>query len=93
VKKPLRAAFFMFGCLHKVLLGLVMFVGFDYGTSNCAMACVENAQARLIPLYGENTFAPSTLYAFERAFIAESIWQQLPEAKINCCLRKAARRY
>jgi hypothetical chaperone protein len=81
VKKPLRAAFFMFGCLHKVLLGLVMFVGFDYGTSNCAMACVENAQARLIPLYGENTFAPSTLYAFERAFIAESIWQQLPDGE------------
>ena len=63
-----------------------MFVGFDYGTSNCSMAHVLNGPAlngpaRLIPLYNNNTFAPSTLYAFERAFIAESIWQQLPEGE------------
>jgi len=56
-----------------------MFVGFDYGTSNCAMAYLENNQARLIPLYNQNPFTPSTLYAFERSFIAEAIWQQLPD--------------
>lgn len=55
-----------------------MFVGFDYGTSNCAMSYVHGRQARLIPLYNENAFVPSTLYAFERSFIAEAIWQQLP---------------
>lgn len=55
-----------------------MFVGFDYGTSNCAMTYVHNGQSRLIPLYNNNAFVPSTLYAFERSFIAEAIWQQLP---------------
>lgn len=58
-----------------------MFVGFDYGTSNCAMAHVLNEKAHLIPLYGHNTFAPSTLYAFERSFMAEAIWQQLPDGE------------
>lgn len=57
-----------------------MFVGFDYGTSNCAMACAEQGQARLLPLYGNEAFVPSTLYALERSFIAESIWQQLDDA-------------
>ncbi len=56
-----------------------MFVGFDYGTSNCAMAYVHSGQSRLIPLYKDNAFVPSTLYAFERSFIAEAIWQQLPD--------------
>lgn len=56
-----------------------MFVGFDYGTSNCAMSHIEQGVARLIPLYGDNAFVPSTLYALERAFIAELIAQQLPE--------------
>ena len=53
-----------------------MFVGFDYGTSNCAMSYIRDGQARLIPLYNENAFVPSTLYAFERSFIAEVIWQR-----------------
>src|SRR5437868_165447 len=57
-----------------------MFVGFDYGTSNCAMAYAEQGQARLLPLYNNQAFVPSTLYAFERAFIAEAIWQQLDDA-------------
>lgn len=56
-----------------------MFVGFDYGTSNCAMAHIHNGQTRLIPLYGDNAFVPSTLYALERAFIAEFIAQQMPD--------------
>lgn len=63
-----------------------MFVGFDYGTSNCAMAQVinggvNNGQARLIPLYNQNAFMPSTLYAYERSFMAEAIWQQLPDGE------------
>ncbi|RZA06396.1 MAG: molecular chaperone, partial [Moraxellaceae bacterium] len=58
-----------------------MFVGFDYGTSNCAMAYVDRGQVRLIPLYNNNAFASSTLYAFERAFIAEFILQQLPDSE------------
>lgn len=54
-----------------------MQVGFDYGTSNCAVSYVDGEQARLVPLYGKDTFVPSTLYAVERGFIAEVIAQQL----------------
>jgi hypothetical chaperone protein len=54
-----------------------MFVGFDYGTSNCAMACVQQGKAQLIPLYSDNAYVPSTLYALERALIADVIAQQL----------------
>jgi hypothetical chaperone protein len=56
-----------------------MFVGFDYGTSNCAMSFIDNDRAQLIPLYGDETFVPSTLYALERAFIAELIATQLSD--------------
>lgn len=66
-----------------------MFVGFDYGTSNCAMAHIVKGQSptgqpnlsqpRLIPLYDNNCFVPSTLYALERPLIAEAIYQSLPE--------------
>lgn len=56
-----------------------MFVGFDYGTSNCAMSYLTDAGARLIPLYGESTFVPSTLYALERGFIAELIAEHLAQ--------------
>ena len=54
-----------------------MHVGFDYGTSNCAMSCVRENTAALIPLYGDDAFVPSTLYALERSFIADVIAQQL----------------
>src|SRR6187402_1814495 len=56
-----------------------MFVGFDYGTSICAMAHIADGQPRLVPLYGANCFVPSTLYALERPLIAEAICQVLPE--------------
>ena len=69
-----------------------MFVGFDYGTSNCAMACIENGQSRLIPLYNNNPFVPSTLYAFERAFITEALWQQISdnESKLHFATSRSA---
>lgn len=54
-----------------------MFVGFDYGTSNCAMSFIDNGAAQLIPLYGNQAFVPSTLYALERGFIAELVAAQL----------------
>lgn len=66
-----------------------MFVGFDYGTSNCAMAHVHNGQAHLIPLYNNNAFIPSTLYAYERGFMAEAIWQQLPDGENKLLFAKS----
>jgi hypothetical chaperone protein len=56
-----------------------MYVGFDYGTSNCAMSYINQGKAELIPLYCDNAFVPSTLYALERGFIAELIVQQLQD--------------
>lgn len=56
-----------------------MQVGFDYGTSNCAMSYINRGKSELIPLYGDDTFVPSTLYAVERCFIAEQIAQQLQD--------------
>ncbi len=69
-----------------------MFVGFDYGTSNCAMAYAKQGQAQLLPLYNDQAFVPSTLYAYERAFIAEAIWQQLddPVAKAQFAQSRAS---
>lgn len=69
-----------------------MFVGFDYGTSNCAMAHIVNGQPRLVPLYGTNCFVPSTLYALERPLIADAICQLLPEgeAKKNYAQSRAS---
>ncbi len=66
-----------------------MFVGFDYGTSNCAIAYVSSGRSHLIPLYGSDTFAPSTLYAFERSFIAEAVWQQLPQGEDKLLFAKS----
>ncbi|WP_039915051.1 molecular chaperone [Cellvibrio mixtus] len=56
-----------------------MRVGFDYGTSNCAMSYIDQGKAALVPLYGDDAFVPSTLYAIERGFIAEQIAQQLQD--------------
>lgn len=54
-----------------------MFVGFDYGTSNCAMSFINQGAVQLIPLYGDEAFVPSALYALERAFIAELVATQI----------------
>jgi hypothetical chaperone protein len=56
-----------------------MYVGFDYGTSNCAMSYINQGKAALIPLYGQDAFVPSTLYALERGFITELIAQNLQD--------------
>lgn len=55
-----------------------MFIGFDYGTSNCAMSYWADGRAHLIPLAQGECFLPSTLYAFERPFLVEYVLNQLP---------------
>ena len=52
-----------------------MFVGFDYGTSNCAMAVLRKNTAEVLRLEGSSRFIPSTLYALERELIAEAVLQ------------------
>lgn len=54
-----------------------MAVGFDYGTSNCAMAYRVGPNIQLVPLVNDDAFVPSTLYAIDRGFIVEAIAQQI----------------
>jgi len=54
-----------------------MFVGFDYGSANCAMGVIQNEEVCLIPLNGNDKYLPSTLYAMDRELIAEAVLKQL----------------
>lgn len=52
-------------------------IGFDYGTSNCAVGVMENGRPKLLnlPLHGH--LMPSTLYAPDRDVIANWLYAQL----------------
>ena len=56
------------------------------------MSYINEKRASLIPLYGADAFVPSTLYALERAFIAELVALQLPEgaAKLDYARSRSA---
>ncbi|PKH59279.1 molecular chaperone [Shewanella sp. Choline-02u-19] len=56
-----------------------MFVGFDYGSANCAIGIMDNGQVDLVPLSGESKYLTSTLYAMDRELIADAVLRQLPE--------------
>lgn len=51
-------------------------IGFDYGTSNCSVAVMNNGRPRIVPLLSNNTIA-SNLYAPDRDVIALWLHQQL----------------
>jgi len=58
-----------------------MFAGFDYGSSNCAIGVlndlssdsVDNQAVELLPLYQDQRFVPSCLYALSRELIPEAV--------------------
>ncbi|MFD1090614.1 molecular chaperone [Providencia vermicola] len=52
-----------------------MFIGFDYGTSNCAVAIMENGVPKLLPLEGEKAYIPSTLCAPTRESVSEHLFR------------------
>ncbi|MBV7263073.1 molecular chaperone [Photobacterium sp. WH77] len=52
-----------------------MYIGFDYGTANCAVAVMENGQPRLLPLEGDSFFIPSTLAAPSREAVSEALFR------------------
>ncbi len=54
-------------------------IGFDYGTSNCAVGVMENGQSTLLSLGESSQFIPSTLYAPHRDMIVHWLYQRLPE--------------
>lgn len=55
-----------------------MRIGFDYGTSNCAVAVMAEGQVRRVALEGDECYLPSTLFAPHREAIADLLLQQLP---------------
>ena len=63
--------------------GLDMFVGFDYGTSNCAIGVMDKTEVKLLPLDQGRIFMPSTLYAIERELICEYVGQHIPNKALQ----------
>ena len=55
-----------------------MRIGFDYGTSNCAVAWMSDGQVRRLPLEGGDCYLPSTLFAPHRDAIADLLAAALP---------------
>jgi hypothetical chaperone protein len=52
-------------------------IGFDYGTSNCAVGVMDNNQPKILTLGDHGRFVPSTLYAPSRDVIVHWLQQQL----------------
>lgn len=52
-------------------------LGFDYGTSNCALGVMENGKPRLISLGDHGPYMASSLYAPSREVIVNWLQQQL----------------
>ncbi|PIW59239.1 molecular chaperone [Shewanella sp. CG12_big_fil_rev_8_21_14_0_65_47_15] len=68
-----------------------MFVGFDYGSANCAVGIMQGESVQLLPLSEDSTYLPSTLYAMDRELIAEAVYQALPiEFKTDYAKKRAA---
>lgn len=55
-----------------------MFVGFDYGSANCAIGVMERDQVQLLPLATNSNYLVSTLYALDRDLISEAVLKALP---------------
>lgn len=60
-----------------------MFAGFDYGTSNCAMAVVHETDVKLIPLENDSPYIPSTLYSLDRALIVDAVLACIKNAELR----------
>jgi hypothetical chaperone protein len=57
-------------------------IGFDYGTSNCSVAIMDNGKPTIVPLQNSNTIA-SNLYAPDRDIITHWLHQQLTGEQQN----------
>lgn len=62
----------------------MMFTGFDFGTSNCAMGVMDGHNSvRLLPLEDGKTFMPSALYALDRELICEQVGLNIQDAALK----------
>ncbi|KZN64505.1 hypothetical protein N473_14365 [Pseudoalteromonas luteoviolacea CPMOR-1] len=50
-----------------------MVVGFDYGSSNCAMGVMRSGVVQLVPLENSKHYLPSTLYALHNSLISDYV--------------------
>lgn len=53
-------------------------IGFDYGTSNCAVGVMSEGKPEVLSLTEHGRFIPSTLYAPSRSVIVNWLYRQLP---------------
>ncbi|AXQ97162.1 molecular chaperone [Pseudoalteromonas piscicida] len=56
-----------------------MKVGFDYGSSNCAMGVMQNGEVDLLRLEQDKYYLPSTMYAMHNALIPAFVNRHLNE--------------
>ena len=56
-------------------------IGFDYGTSNCAVGVMKDGKPELLSLGDHGRFMPSTLYAPSRDVIVHWLYQQLGQTE------------
>ena len=56
-------------------------IGFDYGTSNCAVGVMDANTPRILPLGDHGRYIPSNLYAPSREVIVNWLYGQLPAAE------------
>ncbi|MBQ4833108.1 molecular chaperone [Pseudoalteromonas sp. MMG010] len=54
-----------------------MFVGFDYGSSNCAMGVMNEESVQLVPLEQGKYYLPSTLYTHHSALVVDFVAKNL----------------
>lgn len=54
-----------------------MYIGFDYGTANCAVAHMNGDTPQLIALEGQEVYIPSTLAAPTRESVSEYLYRHL----------------
>ena len=72
-----------------------MFVGFDYGTSNCAVGVMESVEGRsvatLLPIENGQAFMPSTLFSRRRELICESVAADITDQSLHTDYRELRR--
>ena len=56
-------------------------IGFDYGTSNCAVGVMDGNSPKLVELAGHGRYMASSLYAPAREVIVNWLHQNLPQAQ------------
>ena len=65
-----------------------MYAGLDFGTSNCLIGIWENNNPLLLPLEGQNTRLPSTLYTSRQSITTKQINPTQLQARINAAKKR-----